>query len=45
LVPRAQCVSIAARLPIVPLGTSIAASFPIIDAAIASSRFTLGSSP
>src|SRR5208282_2420446 len=45
LVPRAQCVSIAARLPIVPLVTSSAASLPIIVAAIASSRFTVGSSP
>jgi len=45
LVPRAQWVSIAARLPIVPLGTSSAASLPVIEAASSSSRFTVGSSP
>ena len=43
--PRWQWVSPATRLAILPLGTYTAASLPNRSAAIASRRFTVGSSP
>ena len=43
--PRWQCVRTETRLPIVPVGTKSAASFPVKAAAVSSSLLTVGSSP